>query len=197
MLDGLSSLPKNITETGYSVHDDIFTANQVSTFLSYFNKKTKELKPAAIGYRAHQVVNTKHRSDATLWIEESDTKLASYFKMIESVTKLLRMKLFLPIRQTETQMALYKKGQFYDRHRDRHIQSGHRWVTCVYYLNLDWAAEDGGELVIHNLLNSPLPKTIEPLCNRVVFFLSELEHEVKVTSVPRRSFTTWFRDDIN
>lgn len=168
----------------------------MDALLNYFNIRKTELKPAAIGPRSNKVVNLELRSDAILWLEEDDPELNFYFKLIQSITDILKRDLFLPIRQTETQMAYYTKDQFYDRHRDRHFHSGHRWVTAVYYLNQNWSKGHGGELVIYKDLEPNAPVIIEPISNRLVLFLSELEHEVKVTNVTRKSFTTWFRDDI-
>ncbi len=192
----LTLLSQELAETGYFICDDLLERNEVVRLINTFNTKKTELKPASIGAGLKKVVSPKLRSDKILWLDEDDLELKSYFSLITNIAKILKSELFLPIRQTETQMAIYEKDQFYAKHKDRHTHQGHRWVTAVYYLNDHWNLQDGGELKIYSKSDLETSKVIEPISNRLVVFFSDLEHEVQITNAPRKSFTTWFRDDI-
>lgn len=193
----LKGLSQDLSTKGYCLIDNFFDLNSFANLEGYFNENLKHLKPAAIGQKSSKVINENLRSDSIFWVDESDLALSSYMQAMESIKTILKRKCFLPIKSTETQMASYDEGSFYTRHKDRHIKSEHRWVTVVFYFNSAWSASDEGELIIYGQNNNKETETIiQPIGNRMIIFLSELEHEVKMTRQVRKSFTTWFRDDL-
>jgi SM-20-related protein len=63
----------------------------------------------------------------------------------------------------------------------------------ISYLNDNWTAKDGGELLIHQ---TDANQKIAPTQGKTVFFKSnELEHEVLVTQERRMSVTGWLKRD--
>lgn len=190
-------LTEELATKGFFVVDNVFDGSIFNELLTYFDGQQDKLRPATIGHKSSKHLDKTLRSDSIQWIEEDTTVLQPYFVMIQEVINYLKQDLYLPIRRTETQMALYQPGDFYLPHQDRHKNSSHRWVTLVYYLNQAWSKEDGGELIIFPNSNANWSEQkVVPVANRLVIFLSELEHEVKITSKIRKSFTTWFRDDV-
>jgi SM-20-related protein len=63
----------------------------------------------------------------------------------------------------------------------------------VLYLNADWQPSDGGELVIYKPEGNE--HRIQPLQGTLAIFLSELEHEVLLTSRDRMSITGWMLNE--
>lgn len=60
-------------------------------------------------------------------------------------------------------------------------------------MNENWQPEDGGQLVIYNE-EREVVEIISPKENRLVIFLSETLHEVKLCSKERKSITGWMLD---
>ena len=60
----------------------------------------------------------------------------------------------------------------------------------VFYLSEKWHEGDGGELLIYA---DELVTWVEPLPGRVVFFRSDIPHEVLPTRIPRLSLTGWMK----
>ena len=64
-----------------------------------------------------------------------------------------------------------------------------RALTCICYLNPDWAAEDGGALRIYDESGGIVE--VSPAAGRVVVFDSFLEHEVLEARRDRYALTFW------
>ena len=91
----------------------------------------------------------------------------------------------------EFHYALYEKGTFYSRHKDRFRNDDNRKFSMISYLNTDWLEADGGQLIIHN---EGAMQQISPENQKAVFFQSDLlEHEVAMSFRPRMSITGWLK----
>jgi SM-20-related protein len=144
-------------------------------------------------------VNLEIRRDQIRWIEhgEAPEPLKPILDCYRASFPAINSSCFLGLESLEAMLAIYPAGAFYRRHRDRFRRKAHRVVSLVLYLNENWGSGDGGELVLYPgpEVEGPSPDiTIEPRAGRLVMFLSELEHEVRVTNVPRYSLTTWLLD---
>lgn len=193
----LESMSDQLSELGVFILDNAFNEATLRSLMIYYQNHVDNLRPAGIGQKSSTVVDQHLRSDHIYWVDENHESLKAFNEMIRSVTNRLKQELFLPIRRTETQMALYQEGSFYTRHQDRHKNTDYRWITLVLYLNEGWMPNDGGQLSIYfNESKKEKVMTIEPLMNRIVIFKSELEHEVHLSFKDRMSYTTWFRDDL-
>jgi len=87
---------------------------------------------------------------------------------------------------------VYEPGAFYRKHIDQFRHNKDRKVSCVYYLNLDWQEKDGGQLCLYDE-NENCLQSLFPLANRLVFFRSDLLHEVCITYRTRYSIASWLK----
>jgi len=166
-------------------------------------------------------VNLEIRRDQIQWIERDDAPepMRRILDLYRELLPAINATCYLGLKSVEPMLAIYTPGSFYRRHRDRFRRKAHRVVSLVLYLNEHWSPGDGGELVIYPeskvgadgeavAAEPPLedgaiviePPTeeqavmVEPHPGRLVVFLSEIEHEVRVTKVPRYSMTAWLLD---
>ena len=91
-------------------------------------------------------------------------------------------------------LSCYGAGGRYRKHTDNSrgadgVCGNARALTCICYLNPDWAAEDGGALRIYD--ESGKTVQIAPAAGRVVVFDSFLEHEVLEARRDRYALTFW------
>lgn len=192
-IENLLTLPQALVDEGYMVFPEVFTPAVIAELAQQYAIKSHALRPAMIGKGDEKLLSPNIRGDHMLWLESQDICFQPFFDLLDQITQLLRQELFLPIRSREAQMAFYRQGQFYARHKDRHSHSSQRLVSLVLYLN-PWQAGDGGELVLYPT-DSPA-QFVTPLFNNMVIFLSELDHEVRPTLIERKSLTAWLREDI-
>jgi SM-20-related protein len=136
------------------------------------------------------------RNDQIFWLDskaqpltaiENET-LHSLQKMLIEIKENLRV--FLD--HVECHFAFYDKGHFYRKHRDTTEQNNKRIFSFVLYLNENWKADEGGELVGYGPQQEEL-FLIQPVLGQMILFRSDLEHEVKPTHRERLSLTGWFR----
>jgi hypothetical protein len=84
------------------------------------------------------------------------------------------------------------EGGHYVKHRDALPYQAGRKLTMIYYLNERWRPEDGGELQLWpEWPAGQAPVRVAPRSDRLLFFVSSLEHEVMPTWRPRYALTTW------
>ena len=81
-------------------------------------------------------------------------------------------------------------GARYVKHRDALPYKAGRKLTVIYYLNPGWQPAHGGELRIWPPDGSE-PVVVAPRADRLVLFVSSLEHEVLPAWRPRYALTTW------
>ena len=83
-------------------------------------------------------------------------------------------------------------GTRYVKHRDALPYKAGRKLTVIYYLNAGWRPEHGGELQIWPEPEGAAPPVrLAPTADRLVCFISSLEHEVLPAWAPRFALTTW------
>ncbi|GGB46575.1 SM-20 [Oceanisphaera marina] len=155
-----------------------------------------ELTPAAIGREQHQQTNERIRSDKTRWIE-GDTQVQRYYlALMASLRQTLNRQLFMGLKDYECHYALYQIGDFYKKHLDAFRGRSNRRLTTVLYLNDDWQAGDGGELLVYPFQHKTVLHRIMPKAGTLVCFLSEdFPHEVLPATRDRLSIAGWFRID--
>lgn len=165
----------------------------------------KHFKTATIGEtKKNQWIQPEIRNDFTLWIDDKtwplgltarETKtLQNYLDFLTQTQQELKNYFRISLTSFETHFAIYPKGHFYKKHIDQTANSNHRHFSFVLYLNeAPWIEADGGQLIGYN---GP-EKIFEvlPTGQRMILFLSSIEHEVLPTSRERYSITGWFRND--
>ena len=156
-----------------------------------------QFEDAAIGGKFQHSLAKEIRLSQTTWIDHWDTssELTELSEFFHQFMQAMNSYFYLSIKRWESQFAIYPIGGFYKKHKDQLKGSEHRQVTFITYLN---DCENGGELVIYDRDDrSKIAATISPRAGScVIFFSSQIFHEVRPTLSPRFSLTTWFRDDI-
>lgn len=153
-----------------------------------------DLEPAGVGRGAIRQINTSIRRDAIKWLDGHTPAQKTYLDQMAELQLQLNRSLFLGLFEYECHFALYKEGGFYKKHLDSFRGRASRMVTTVLYLNPDWQAEWGGELVIYGEDSDQRRAVITPEMGKLVVFMSEqIPHEVLPTCKPRASVAGWFR----
>lgn len=149
--------------------------------------------PARIGRAGHLQRETAVRGDELRWLEPGMPAGRRYLAWMESLREALNRELFLGLQEFEAQYAHYAAGAFYRRHVDRHRDSNARVISTVFYLNEDWAAAAGGELVMYAESGAELFRQVPRGGTLVLFRSEDMPHEVLPALRERWSIAGWFR----
>lgn len=147
--------------------------------------------------------NLEIRSDFTIWLSDA-LKQSDLSDLEKSTIELLQRRLSattetlkdffrFPLNSYESHFAAYPVGHSYARHCDQTKTNNRRHFSFVIYLNSNWKSENGGQLVLYPENNEPIQ--ILPKIEHMIFFKSDLEHEVQIGTRPRYSITGWIRND--
>jgi SM-20-related protein len=135
------------------------------------------------------------RGGSVCWLDDSMPAGHSFMDWMEGLRVSLNRDLFLGLESFEAQYAHYPVGACYNTHVDRHRSSNARVVSAVIYLNGDWPADAGGELVIYDRQDAP-QLTQAPEGGTLVLFMSDdTPHEARKATRERWSIAGWFRRD--
>ena len=188
------SIISQILEQGYGILDGFLSEDEIAalnqSFLSHY--EAQEFKQAGIS-KGHDVVKNI-RGDEILWLERTnaDATETIFLDRLEQFMGYVNYTCFLGLRSYEIHYASYPVGTYYKRHLDKFRNDSGRKLSFICYLNQNWQADNGGELVLY------LPdgdKTVLPLGGRLVVFESDrIEHEVLAANRERRSLTGWLRN---
>lgn len=135
------------------------------------------------------------RGDAIHWLDRESQAQRVYLASMAELQQSLNQALFLGLFEYEAHFAHYPPGAFYQRHLDSFRGRANRVVSTVGYLNPDWPADGGGEMVIYHP-DRPDQEVarVVPQAGTFACFLSEtIPHEVLPTRLPRTSIAGWFR----
>lgn len=133
------------------------------------------------------------RTDRIRWLDAAHPDDASWLDAMEQLRLAINGALFMGLFEYEAHFASYAPGAYYRRHLDAFRGGGDRLVSTVLYLNGDWRAGRGGELVLYPA-ECPEGILVAPRGGTLAVFLSEeMPHEVLPTQVPRHSIAGWFR----
>lgn len=155
------------------------------------------LRVAAIGNSARRQTRSDIRTDEIRWLEEADATPAQRrcLARFEVLRLAFNRELQLGLFEFECHFSRYAPGAFYRKHFDQIHGDRHRRLSCVLYLNENWAREDGGELRLHlDAAEAGKFEDMLPVAGRLVLFLSErFAHEVLPAKRERLSLAGWFR----
>ena len=133
------------------------------------------------------------RGGSVCWLDGSMPAGHSFMRWMEGLRVSLNRDLFLGLESFEAHYAHYPVGASYGTHVDRHRSSNARVVSAVIYLNGDWPADAGGELVIYDAHDVPR-LTQAPEGGTLVLFMSDdTSHEARKATRERWSIAGWFR----
>ena len=155
--------------------------------------ENKQMPLAGIGNNDALAQNRKVRNDRIYWIDyqHRDPYENEFLDRIEDFIRYLNLQCYAGIQTCEFHYALYEPGSFYRRHQDQFRNDQKRVFSLITYLNDDWEAGDGGELVIYK--DKEDYKITPTSCKTVFFRSNELQHEVLETHKPRLSITGWLK----
>ena len=202
-----SQLSQNLTQQGYSIHQDIFNDLLLKELLGQIKSSgDDDFQPAGIGRGENFSLDTSVRRDEIRWIIGRNEIEKTWLGLMKTLRLTLNRHLFLGLEYFESHFAYYGPNSFYKKHKDAFVGQDNRILSVILYLNEDWKDGDGGELKIYedHDVNIPIeindknqPKTlaiIKPTFGTLVIFLSEeFPHEVLPTHKKRYSIAGWFR----
>ncbi|SDO17899.1 2OG-Fe(II) oxygenase [Vreelandella arcis] len=153
------------------------------------------LDEAGIGRGQQHHLRKDIRGDAIHWLDRESEAQRRYLMAMEDLQQALNQSLFLGLFEYEAHFAHYPPGAFYQRHVDSFRGRANRVVSTVGYLNPDWPANGGGEMVLYHPDNpSQEVARVTPEAGTFACFMSEtIPHEVLPTREPRASIAGWFR----
>lgn len=192
----LNLLLDNLVEHGWFALTDAIPMEMCSELLSDIESydEVGALKPAGIGRGDEHQIAQEIRRDHIKWLDGSSTVQLKYLEYMAQLQYELNKALFLGLFEYECHYALYQKGDFYKKHLDSFKGQANRMISSVLYLNPDWQADWGGELVIYNEQdNAEIARVLPEMGKLVVFMSEQMPHEVLPTLQPRASVTGWFR----
>jgi SM-20-related protein len=157
-----------------------------------------QFKPAAVGRGESQVADTQIRSDDIHWMDGNGESENDWLLWMGELQQYLNRHLFLGLFSFESHFSHYSSGDFYKKHYDAFKGQANRILSVVTYLNENWQAEEGGELLVYGdgkqQSEDRVIHTVSPEIGTLVIFLSEqFPHEVLRTKKDRYSIAGWFR----
>ncbi len=133
------------------------------------------------------------RGSSVCWLDDSMPAGDSFLHWMDGLRVALNRDLFLGLDSFEAQYAHYPVGACYGTHVDRHRSSNARVVSAVIYLNGDWPADAGGELVIYDAHEAPRFIQAPDGGTLVLFMSDDTLHEARKATRDRWSIAGWFR----
>lgn len=150
---------------------------------------------AGIGRQAGFGQDSSVRSDQIRWLDMGHPAEAPWLEWMANLQQYLNRQLFLGLFSYECHFAHYAPGARYQKHVDAFKGEANRILSTVLYLNREWSAEQGGELLVY-APDQPerVLKRVQPEFGRLCVFMSEeFPHEVLPASHSRWSIAGWFR----
>jgi SM-20-related protein len=188
-----------LAETGWCVTPDFMAPLLVDQLRAEAEEilNAGGFRPAGVGRGAGLRVKSEVRTDRVSWLDPLTAGGAArqYLQALEDLRLAINRELLLGLFEFEGHIAIYPPGSYYRKHLDQFRDMGTRIVTCVLYLNRDWASADGGQLLLYTDPHDPARhEAILPLGGQLVTFISaRFLHEVVPTRRSRISVTGWFR----
>ena len=149
--------------------------------------------PAGIGRGNQFSHNNRVRRDNIAWMDGSHEAEKNWLAWMASLQRTLNRELLLGLFSYESHFAHYPPGAFYRKHVDAFRGQTNRVLSTVTYLNRDWQANDGGELLIYSHNGQQLATVLPEFATLVVFLSEDFPHEVLPARHDRFSVAGWFR----
>lgn len=188
----IEGIAQQLRDHGYSITPDALPASLV---LALRKQALREpLRRARIGRKQDRLLNDNVRKDRISWITGESATGKLWLEWIECLKVELNRQLLLGLFSFESHFAHYPPGAFYKRHVDAFKGEANRVLSMVVYLNPNWQAADGGELVIY-LENGSEVKVTPQFATLVTFLSEDFPHEVLPAKADRYSIACWFRQN--
>jgi len=147
---------------------------------------------AGIGAKENFQTAETIRKDRVWWIDNplpGSSEEKFFLKMYDFI-QYLNKTCFTGLKSYEFHYAVYEEGSYYKKHVDQFVNDLSRKFSFVLYLSETWLPGDGGELL---LFTEKEVLTIAPIPGKILFFTSDLPHEVLRTNKQRLSLTGWLK----
>lgn len=179
---------------GFIVLDQPLPDSLIHGLIDNLNRQQNSFRPAGVGRQGDYQRNQDIRGDSIQWLEMGDPAVTEFLCWMDTLRLELNRRLFLGLFDYECHYAVYSPGAFYQKHRDSFRGNPGRKLSTVLYLNPNWDAMAGGELVLYDEAGEDELLRLAPECGKLVIFLSEdFPHEVLPATQLRQSIAGWFR----
>ena len=189
-------LIQGLLDKGFGSVDNWFSIEQITCLRKSLLKRYENdsFHDAGIGNKEQLQTVTTIRSDQIYWFEKAHLNECEqpFFAAIDGFIDYLNRTCFAGIRSYEFHYAVYEKGTFYKKHIDQFKNDDRRQFSVVLYLPESWKKGDGGELILYVKDEKII---IEPLPGRILFFSSDIPHEVTISNIQRLSITGWLKSN--
>lgn len=193
----LPTLIDALVEQGWFIGEDFLDAELCHDLHRELAQMAERNALAAAGIGRGDEHQLRHdiRGDAIHWLDRESLAQRRYLEAMGELQRELNQALFLGLFEYEAHFAHYPPGAFYKKHLDSFRGRANRVVSTVGYLNPDWPADGGGEMVIFSDDDSEREVArVRPEAGNFACFLAErVPHEVLPTRLARASIAGWFR----
>lgn len=190
----LNEIAEQLQNTGYIVLSQPLPDALMQALSGRCTDDSVRFLPAHVGRGEKKQQITSLRGDVISWLDELNDVDRAYLAWMDELRSGLNERLFLGLFDFECHYAIYQPGTGYTKHLDALKGKKNRILSTVLYLNQDWQAEDGGELLLYEPSSGDLLATVVPEFGTMIIFLSEVfPHEVSLSRNTRCSLAGWFR----
>ena len=188
-----NAISADITRQGYSVQPQALPPTLSTALAQQALAYSDALQPAGIGRQQLHRHKAAIRGDSTRWINPATPAQRHWLNWAAALQQTINRQLFLGLREFESHFAHYPVGAAYQRHYDTFSGPTNRKLSLLTYLNQNWPATAGGELVLYAGDNDTTGQRVLPQAGTVVVFLSaDFPHEVLPATQGRWSIAGWF-----
>jgi len=190
----IAEISRQLEDTGYIVLAKPLADDLLEKLFARCQDDPARFHAAQVGRGAAKQKIGSIRGDVIDWLDAGNSTDQIYLACMEALRLGLNTAIFLGLFDYECHYAIYEKGAGYAKHSDVLQGKKNRILTTVLYLNEDWHACDGGELVVFEPTGNSVIATVNPTFGTMIIFLSEsFPHEVLMSHSTRRSISGWFR----
>lgn len=192
VLDGIADA---LADTGYCLlHDALPDELSATLYQRIAHLRSDQFYRAGVGREQDLQLNSEVRRDRIHWLEGDDPSETAYLGWMERLRCGLNRRLFMGLFDYEGHFAHYPPGAFYARHLDAFRGHTNRILSTVFYLNPNWSAAQGGELLLYPEQGDAVLERVLPRAGTLAIFLSDrFPHEVLPAASDRYSIAGWFR----
>lgn len=186
---------RQLVEHGYTVIDQVLPADLLLALQHTARSQlSRHAMPAGTGRGTGHVRENDSRKDHIAWLNDQQPASVDYLAFMEKLRQQLNEQLFLGLFRFECHYACYRPGDYYRRHLDAFKGEPSRLLSTVFYLNPDWHAQEGGELLLYSPDGQSIVQKVLPQQNRMLMFMSaDFPHEVMPATRERYSIAGWFK----
>jgi SM-20-related protein len=188
-------IARDIEAKGFSIQPGALPEKLTQSLWYHQSHMEKDdFKAAGIGRARAYLYDNGVRRDKICWITGGSLAGRQWLDWSAQLQLYLNHYLYLGLFSFESHFSHYAPGAFYRKHIDAFRGEANRLLSIVVYLNREWAANDGGELVLYRDKKDLQGVPILPTWGTIVVFLSkEFPHEVLPTNRDRYSVSGWYR----